>query len=140
MIQEDKRTIDLNCLEDTVNLFLKPKQVTERGGGVSGFKYFPKGIFPRETFQVTICQVVTSQCKFPSGNLPNISFGHLRCNMGEGQKAAHLWKIVPFHVLKSRLLYTRICFYQLISQEFYTVNNMKQKEKALAFRNVFAFF
>ena len=60
--------------------------------------------------------------------------------MGEGQKAAHLWKIVPFHVLKSRLLYTRICFYQLISQGFYTVNKVKQKEKALAFRNVFAFF
>ena len=53
--------------------------------------------------------------------------------MGEGQKAAHLWKIVPFHVLKSRLLYTR-------SQGFYTVNKVKQKEKALAFRNVFAFF
>ena len=53
--------------------------------------------------------------------------------MGEGQKAAHLWKIVPFHVLKSRLLYTR-------SQGIYTVNKVKQKEKALAFRNVFAFF
>ena len=31
--------------------------------------YFPKGIFPRETFQVTISQMPTSQmCNFPSSN------------------------------------------------------------------------
>ena len=41
--------------------------------------YFPKGIFPRATSQVTISQVVTSQmCNFPSGNFSKVRLGPLR--------------------------------------------------------------
>jgi len=39
-----------------------------------GVRYFPKGIFPRTTSQVTIFQI----CNFPSGNFLKVRLGLLR--------------------------------------------------------------
>ena len=44
-----------------------------------GVMYYPKGIFPRATSQVTISHVATSlMCHFPSGNFSKVRLGPLR--------------------------------------------------------------
>ena len=44
-----------------------------------GVRYFPKGIFPRANFFMTISQVATTQVfNFPSGNFPKDRLGPLR--------------------------------------------------------------
>ena len=77
----------------------------------SGVRYFPKGIFPRATSQVTISKVATSQMySFPSDNFPKARLGLLRLQrdwalrvwLARGPSAAastdlgslHIWKVV----------------------------------------------
>ena len=46
-------------------------------GILKGVRYFPKGIFPRATSQVTISKVAISQmlCNFPSCTFPKVRLG-----------------------------------------------------------------
>ena len=52
---------------------------------VRGVKYFPRGIFPSENFQMAISRL----CNFPRDNFPKVRLGLLRCSRLQwGSRAA----------------------------------------------------